>query len=294
MRNLRGAASGLTVLILLVGITACGSSSDGTATGAKTGSPSGTSTSTPSTSTPSTSSSAAASGQVGRVLFASMTTAMAQAKTVSIGFSTATTAQQTTGRGSLRFGKTDYAVDMTVNLPSLGQARVVAVPKALYMRLPAASGLPAGRPWIKIQASSNDPLSKALGPVMDQLQQSFDPDRNMRALTVIPKLTAAGAEALDGVQTRKYTATVDLAKAAAKATGPLAEQFLALVAGGMTTMDYTLWVDGKNLPRKFQTVTATAHGKGTTTVTYRDWGKSVTIKVPPARQITSSAMLGGS
>ena len=171
---------------------------------------------------------------------------------------------------------------------------LVVLPKALYMRLPAATGLPAGKPWIKIQAGSNDPLSKALGPVMDKLQQSFDPDRNLRALTVIPKMTAAGTEALDGVQTRKYTGTFDLSEAAANATGPLAEQFRALVDAGTTTMDYAIWVDGKNLPRKFQTVTATAHGKVTSTVTYRDWGKPVTIKVPPSRQITTGAMLGGS
>jgi hypothetical protein len=284
MRPLRGAASGFTALLLVAGITACGSSSDPTATGAKTGSSSATSTS----------SSAADSGQGGSALFASMTAAMAKAKTVSVGFTTVTAAQQTTGRGSLRFGKTDYAAEMSMALPSLGKVRVVVQPKVLYMRLPAAAGLPAGRPWIKIQASSNDPLSKALGPVMDKLQQSFDPGRNLRALTVIPKLTAAGTEALDGVQTRKYTATVDLSEAAAKATGPLAEQFRTLVAGGMTKMDYTLWVDGKNLPRRFQTVTATANGKVTATVTYRDWGKPVTIKVPPARQIANSATLGGS
>ena len=284
MRPPPGVVSGFTALLLVAGITACGSSSDPTATGAKTGSSSGTSTS----------SSAADSGQGGSALFASMAAAMATAKTVSVGFTTVTAAQQTTGRGSLRFGKTDYAAEMSMALPSLGKVRVVVQPKVLYMRLPAAASLPAGRPWIKIQASSNDPLSKALGPVMDKLQQSFDPGRNLRALTVIPKLTAAGTEALDGVQTRKYTATVDLSDAAAKATGPLAEQFRTLVAGGMTTMDYTLWVDGKNLPRKFQTVTATAHGKVTATVTYRDWGKPVTIKVPPARQIASSATLGGS
>jgi hypothetical protein len=289
MRPLRGVASGVTVLLLAGGLTACGSSSDGTATGAKIGSPSGKSTSTASTS-----SSAAASGQAGRALFASMTAAIAKAKTVSIGFSTVTAAQQITGRGSMRFDKTNYAVDLAVTLPNLGRARVIVVPKALYMRLPAATGLPAGRPWVKIQASSNDPLSKALAPLMDQMQQSFDPDRNLRALTVIPKLTAAGSEVLDGVQSKKYTATVDLAEAAAKATGPLAEQFRALVAGGMKTMDYTLWVDGKNLPRKFQAVTATAHGDVTVSATYRDWGKPVTIKAPPARRITTSAMLGGS
>jgi hypothetical protein len=289
MRVIRGVASGLTTLLLVAGLTACGSSSDGTATGDKTGSPSGTSTSTPSTS-----SSAAASGQVGQALLASMTAAMTRARTVSVGFTTVTASQQTTGRGMLRFGKTDYAAAMNMTLPSLGRVRVVVQPKALYMRLPAAAGLPAGKPWIKIQAGSNDPLSKALGPVMDTLQQSFDPDRNLRALTVIPKMTAEGTETLDGVQTKKYTGTVDLSEASAKATGTLAEQFRALVAAGTTTIDYTIWVDGKSLPRKFQTVTATEHGRVTSTATYHDWGKPVTIKVPPPRQITTGAMLGGS
>jgi hypothetical protein len=281
MRNLRGIAAGFTLLLLLAGVAACGGASDGKAAVGKTASP--TATSTTGSATP-----AAASGQVGPALFQSMTSAMSKAQTTSVSFKMSVAGKETTGRGGYRFG-THFGADMTMDLAAMGKARVILVPKAMYMMLPPGSGLSADKPWLKIKTdgSGTDPLSKAMAPMMDQLQQSFDPHSNLRMLSVIPKLTSAGHAPIDGVDTVRYSATIDMATAAAHAQGPLGKQFRAMVEAGLKTMDYSLWVDGKNLPRRVRIVMDLPQGTTTSTYDYLKWGLPLTIKAPPARLVAS-------
>jgi hypothetical protein len=255
------AASGL---LLVAGLAGCGSSDGGTVA------------------TRSTSPSAPAStGPTGQAVFASMTTAMAEARTATVAFSSSVAGRRIEGSGGFRFATTDVAAAMTVTVPGLGKVQVILLPQAFYLRLPASTGLPTGKPWMKIStdATGNDRGSAAFGPLMDQLRQSFDPQSNLGILQATTGLKAAGTERVDGVPTTKYTATVDLAKAG--------DQYRALVGQGVTTLDYSIWVDRDDLPRKFSTVVPTPQGDVTASGTYRDWGRPVHIAAPPAGQVAS-------
>lgn len=54
----------------------------------------------------------------------------------------------------------------------------------------------------------------------------------------------------------------------------------------MKEVAWMLWVDGKGLPRKFQTDYTTPQGmKGSQTVTYRSWGEPLIIQAPPAGKV---------
>jgi hypothetical protein len=295
MRNCRAVASVSTALLLFAGLTACSGASDHVSAVHETTSPSPTASSTPSSAT-ATATATADSANAGQALFVTMAAAMAKAKTAHATFTTAVAGHSLAGRGSFRWGKTDYAVDLTMAMPGMGKVRMIALPSALYLRLPASAHLPSGKPWIKIKAdgTGTDPISKALGPVMTQMQESFDPQSNLELLKAMPAMKVAGRESIEGARTTKYKATVDLAKAAAVvAGGPLAKQFRALTAAGIKTMDYTIWVDGQGLPRQYKTVMATAQGKATQTFNYRDWGKPLTIKAPPAKQVAGAGSLSG-
>jgi hypothetical protein len=247
---------------------------------AKTKAPSGTSTSAPAVdATPS-----------GQALFASMTAAMAKAKTAKVSFSSKVADQQIGGHGGFRFAGDDFAADLSVVLPGMGKARLILLPKALYLKLPAGAGLPAGKSWLEIRTDGKgdkNPLTTALAPLMNQLKQGFDPNTNFGILEATSTVKASGTETIDGVQTTKYTTTIDLAKAAAVAKGPLAAQYRTLVSSGVKSMDYSIWVDGDNLPVKFVTVVPTTKGNVTATGTYRDWGKPITVKAPPRSQIAA-------
>ena len=152
----------------------------------------------------------------------------------------------------------------------------------------------AGKSWLEIRTDGKggkNPLATSLAPMMDQLRQGFDPQTNLGILQATTTVKSAGTEQIDGAQTTKYTATIDLAKAADIAKGPLAEQYRTLVSSGVKSMDYSIWVDGDNLPRKFSTVVPTTQGSVTATGTYRDWGKPITIKAPPASHIAATPVL---
>ena len=55
--------------------------------------------------------------------------------------------------------------------------------------------------------------------------------------------------------------------------------------GGLKELEYSMWVDDQDLPRKMATVIETPQGKVSTTGTYRGWGEPVEVSAPPARQV---------
>jgi hypothetical protein len=280
---MRRAVPAAAALLLVGGLVACGSP-DGTTAGAKA------------TSRTSPSPSAVAASTTGPALFTSMTTAMARAKTATVSFTSKISGQQLRGHGAFRFTKTNFAADMSVALPGLGNGRVILLPKAFYLRLADGAGLTTGKPWLEIKTDGrgDNPLATSLGPVLDQLRQAFDPQSDLGMLAAATTVKRAGTEQIDGVRATKYTATVDLAKAAQVAKGALADRYRAMVSSGVKTLDYSLWVGRDNLPRRFVTVVPTAQGDVSASGTYRDWGKALVIKAPPASQIAATPVLPGS
>ncbi|MGZ4451956.1 MAG: hypothetical protein ACXVWX_03385 [Nocardioides sp.] len=279
MRRTLSALSGLSALLLALSLAACGSS--------------GTEAQ-PAASRTASSTAAPSQSQTGQALFASMTTAMAKAHTAKVTFSSAIAQQRVTGAGSFRFSDKDLAAAMTVRVPGQGTVRVVLLPSAFYVRLPASSGIAAGRPWLEIaRGTGGDAASKAFGPLMDQLKQSFDPQGNLGVLRATTSIKPSGTERIGGVPTTKYVAVVDLAKASRLAAGSLAEQYRTLLQSGVTTVRYSIWVDGDQLPRRFRTVVPMPQGDVTATGTYTDWGKPVRIQAPPAGQVTTTGGLTG-
>jgi hypothetical protein len=105
-------------------------------------------------------------------------------------------------------------------------------------------------------------------------------------------ITGVRPETLDGVATQHYSITVDVQKMLATAgTGGSATQDQALSALGVKSMPFDIWVNSDNLPVKITTKIAMSGltGSGASevdmTVTYTNWGESVTIQPPPADQV---------
>lgn len=270
---MRAALSVLSAVLLVGGLAACGSSDTVAAPVTSPASP---------------------QPRSGQALFASMTAAMAEVETARVTFSSSIGQRQVTGTGAFRFGDARSAADLTVTVPGQGRVRVVLLPKAFYLKLPASAGVPTTRPWLRVADGARaDAFSKAFGPLVDQLRQSFDPESNLGVLKATTSIRASGREVVGGVKTTKYTATVDLAKAEQVAKGSLEAQYKTLVQSGVKTMTYSLWVDGDQLPRKFTAAVTTPQGDLTASGTYSDWGKPVSIQAPLASQLTSSDALAG-
>jgi len=127
-----------------------------------------------------------------------------------------------------------------------------------------------GSKYLKIDKS--DP---ALGSLAGQLAD-FGPKSAVESLQgAVTKVTAKGAEKVDGQQLDHYVLTVNTKKASS---------IFGVPQGSAKTpaiVKYDLWLDGDDLLRQAK---LTVSGQ-TLVMKVSDWGKPVTITVPPASQV---------
>ena len=241
---------------------------------------------TTSAATPASSSPAAPAGTTsGQQLFTALTAAMAEAGTATVDLTITTGPQTISGDGVYRLGDAgEVAADLTMTVPGQGEMRMILLGAEMYLKLPASLAQP-GRPWVKITPGGTDPISQALGPIAEQLRGGVDPADGLAIIQGATTVERTGTETVDGVETSVYSATMDLAKAAQYAEGDLKQQYEQLAAAGVETLDFTLWVDGDDLLRKFQTVVPTPQGDVEAAGTYSEWGEPVTIEAPPQDEI---------
>lgn len=164
-----------------------------------------------------------------------------------------------------------------------------------YIRLPAFSKLiPGAKPWLKINL--ND-LTKTKGVDFSQLLQSAgsqDPTQTLQMLQSVGDVKEVGAEQVGGVDTTKYSGTLDPQKLAAKfATGGMGKVFKQM---GTKAIPVSVWVDGDGYVRKLaESLSAQVPGTGTLDMKIEmemsDFGTAVDVTPPPADQTTDLAAL---
>lgn len=166
----------------------------------------------------------------------------------------------------------DVALDMTISGAGLGGGgRFLLVDEVLYLKF-EATGL--GDKFLEIDPKDrSNPMAQSFGDLLN----SIDPSRTLAGFEAITKLKAVGQESVGGVETTKYAVSVDTEKAFAAQgieapPGPLPDQ-----------LDYTVWVDGDNLLRKF----VFEQQGAVIEMTFSDWGEPVQIVAPPRSQITA-------
>jgi len=177
--------------------------------------------------------------------------------------------------GEARFG--DGGIEMKATGTGAQAMEMILVDKAMYMKSDAFG---TGDKWLKIDLSDPNSLFGMIG-------KATDPEVMFKAMESPKKLELIGSEDVDGVATNHYRITMD-------PTSYLkAMEFPAAMADMLPKELVTdMWVDGDNLPRKFQqTVEVKTPGGGPATKsntegTYSDFGTDVEIEVPPASEVT--------
>jgi hypothetical protein len=179
--------------------------------------------------------------------------------------------QAITMDGQMKRDGADTAMQMTMDMASI-KMEMILVDKVLYMKLPAemtgALGASSTKPWFKVSSTGTDPLSKQMGPMLEQLDDSKQ-----------------AKETLDGEQTTHYWITLDMAKMAKSSDPNMKQAGEAAAAAGMKSMDMEMWLNADNLPVKVVTKAPAAGQTVEVVATYTDWGKPVDIKAPPADQV---------
>ncbi|MQY03866.1 hypothetical protein [Actinomadura macrotermitis] len=169
-----------------------------------------------------------------------------------------------------------------------GTTEAIISQGTVYTRVNGEEQAP-GKPWVRLsrQDAANPeigPFAKMLTGILDQVDQSLGQISADTGLDMVRRGTFKGApleETLDGTRVHRYQGStppsaLNGADPAVKAMGRL----------GLKGIAWTLWVDGKGLPRKLETELITPQGmRSFMSAAYRQWGEPVIIKAPPADKV---------
>ncbi|MEV4253440.1 hypothetical protein AB0J52_09730 [Spirillospora sp. NPDC049652] len=168
----------------------------------------------------------------------------------------------------------------------------------LYAKVPQqfSQFVGGGKPWLKISvAQAQQQSGMDLRNVIDRIQQ-VDPAEQTKMFTASKDVRKVGTESVDGTRTTHYQGTVTVKEALQQLNAQQradAQKWLDRAGKSDQKMNFDLWVDSSNLPRKMVTKGAAAGGdSGTVTVLYRDYGKSFKVSPPPSDQVGDFSLQG--
>jgi len=143
--------------------------------------------------------------------------------------------------------------------------------------------LGASKPWIKVSlADIGQKAGFNVGDIVKQAEQA-NPADLAKIMTFSKDVKKVGTESVDGVQTTHFQGTVGLKDAAAQLS-PELQKRAATLGNNADVINFDLWTDAQNLPRKVVTTAKATEGPFTVTALFRDYGKSVSVSAPPADQ----------
>jgi hypothetical protein len=266
-------------VVLLVGLTACGSEESGDGKSDKAGDKTGQSALNP----------------LAALKLASQRTDQQHSAKVE-----GTTAMGETN--STMSGDMDWADGMRANMTITQKGGAIAsspiagkplqaryTPDAMFMNLgdEFAAQAGGGKHWVKY---AYDVLAEKGGPsgafLKDQMRNT-DPARSVQLLIATGKVKSVGSEDVKGVEATHYTGTVKVSELAKMQSKDLSESDLTglqkqLEQSGMETETIDLWIDGKDLLVKKREQADSNNGAYNSTVFYSDYGTAVSVQEPPS------------
>jgi hypothetical protein len=173
------------------------------------------------------------------------------------------------------------------SLPT-GGIQMVYLDKAIYVKVPPQlSQRSGGKPWGKIDlAQMGQQSGFNLDSLLSQSQQA-NPAEQTKMFTASKDARKVGEETINGVETTHYTGSITVAEAMSKLSAQNRAQLEKVYKEiGATKINFDLWADDQQLPRKLTTKIPTQQtGNLTVTMVYQDYGKPVNVSAPPADQV---------
>jgi hypothetical protein len=162
----------------------------------------------------------------------------------------------------------------------------------IYLKVPALAKQ-AGKPWVGFSTTD---LSKATGIDVQSMQnqgQQANPALNAKMLTASKDVHAVGKETVAGVRTTHYQGTFSLADALNKLdTTERAEAQKIFGQLGLDKLNFNMWVDGQQLPRKLALATAPGSKLALDiAMKYLAFDAPVSIKAPAKSQVADGTKL---
>lgn len=219
-------------------------------------------------------------------------------KSSSFHFTVDVAGQKMTGSGQGQYDGPESAMSMTMDMGGQ-KLEMRYVDKVAYLKMPPGMpGAQPGKPWMKITPDGHDQLSQMLGNI-DQLVEQNDPTKVLEQIDKAGTVSRHEKTQVDGQDATQYWIDLNLAKLAAQSPiGMSAESLEQLERAGVKSLPMQLALNEGSLPIRIQldltqAIQAAAKqsgakapaGKALMTMTYRDWGKPVTVEAPAAAEV---------
>lgn len=197
-------------------------------------------------------------------------------------------------RPSLAFTMNVDKMSMGGQSMPIGAIQVIYLDKVIYMKSAQLSQATGGKPWIKMDLGKQAQQSGFnLDALMNQSQQ-VNPAEQTKMLTASKDVREVGSETINGVKTTHYTGSITVAEAMAKLDAKTRAQLKKVYEQvGATKINFDLWADGQQLPRKLTTKINIPQGTTSNTIIYEDYGSPVNVSAPPAGQVGDFRGLSG-
>jgi hypothetical protein len=173
-----------------------------------------------------------------------------------------------------------------------GPTSTVVTPDAMYMKIPQYGADPS-KPWIKVSADTAGQLGAPLSASTQGIQGIKRLADFKLLLPTGTTIASTSQDQVNGQTATRYDTVTDVSQAAAQADPSVKQWAQGLLNSGVKQTKQSIWIDSDGLPLKTVSTVPlmTIDGgkqkqESTSTVTYQDWGKPMTITVPPADQIT--------
>lgn len=169
------------------------------------------------------------------------------------------------------------------------QGQAIFKDDVLYAKVPPAlaQAVSANKPWLRFDVNK---VAQTTGfdvkSMISQIEK-IDPAEQTKMFTASKDVRRVGTESLDGVQTTHYTGTVTVKEAVQKLDPQAQEKARRWFKGGEGNekINFDLWTDAQNLPRKLVSKGGQQGHQGTVEVRYSDYGKAFSVNPPPADQV---------
>ncbi|MBJ3808586.1 hypothetical protein [Streptomyces flavofungini] len=161
------------------------------------------------------------------------------------------------------------------------------LPEAYYAKMGEQFAAQAGgKHWVKYAYDDLERIGGGSGAYMKDAMQNSTPHQSVKMLLASGDVKKVGEEKVRGVDTTRYSGTVEVAELAEQSSG-LSESQLAdmknqLEQAGITTETIDIWVNDENLLVKKTERGQMKTGRLAATAYYSDYGTEVSAEEPPA------------
>lgn len=188
--------------------------------------------------------------------------------------------------GQMRFG--DDHTDLSL-IADNEVGGIVMLDGIVYLK--SADEMVPGKPWVRVDPEQElEGMGALLRIFARQMVQSSDPARSLEEHQSAAEITTAEAEDVDSTQTMRYDIEVDLKALLDTVEGMDRLLIQTSIDLGIDTVAYSMWLDGRDLPLRITTESASPQGNMVeSTLTYSDWGESVEIGEPPAAETADAS-----